>query len=82
MPPTAVCFACIKNAGRSQMAGAFLNALVDPADAVACSAGSAPADEVHPGEHSSAASLQHAAAARSSTRLSECTVPCSPTANT
>ena len=47
--PITICFACIKNAGRSQMAAAFLNHLVDPASCSAVSAGSAPADEVHPG---------------------------------
>jgi arsenate reductase len=43
-----VVFACVHNAGRSQMAAAFFNALCDPARARAVSAGTAPADRVHP----------------------------------
>ena len=45
---TTVIFACVHNAGRSQMAAAFFNALADPARARAVSAGTAPADRVHP----------------------------------
>ena len=43
-----VLFACIHNAGRSQMAAAFFNALADPAKAVAVSAGTQPGERVHP----------------------------------
>ncbi len=43
-----VIFACVHNAGRSQMAAAFFNALADPAKAQACSAGTAPGERVHP----------------------------------
>jgi arsenate reductase len=43
-----VVFACAHNAGRSQMAAAFFNALADPAKARAVSAGTQPADHVHP----------------------------------
>lgn len=43
-----VVFACVHNAGRSQMAAALFNALADPAKAQALSAGTAPADRVHP----------------------------------
>lgn len=43
-----VIFACIHNAGRSQMATAFFNQLVDPAKAVAVSAGTDPGLRVHP----------------------------------
>lgn len=43
-----VIFACVHNAGRSQMAAAFFNQLADPASAVAVSAGTAPAARVHP----------------------------------
>src|SRR5262245_40273325 len=43
-----VLFACVHNAGRSQMAAAFFNALVDPEQARALSAGTEPADHVHP----------------------------------
>lgn len=41
-------FACIHNAGRSQMSAAFFNQLVDPAKGHAISAGTQPADHVHP----------------------------------
>ena len=43
-----VLFACIANAGRSQMAAALFNALADPTKARALSAGSAPGTHVHP----------------------------------
>jgi arsenate reductase (thioredoxin) len=43
-----VIFACIHNAGRSQMAAAFFNRLADPARARAISAGTRPGDRVHP----------------------------------
>jgi arsenate reductase (thioredoxin) len=43
-----VVFACVHNAGRSQMAAAFFNAAADPAKAVAISAGTEPAARVHP----------------------------------
>ncbi len=43
-----VLFACVHNAGRSQMAAAFFNALADPAGARAISAGTSPGDRVHP----------------------------------
>lgn len=43
-----VIFACIHNAGRSQMAAAFFAELADPAKAVAVSAGTRPGDRVHP----------------------------------
>jgi arsenate reductase len=43
-----VVFACVHNAGRSQMAAAFFNALADPAKARAVSAGTRPAARVHP----------------------------------
>jgi arsenate reductase len=43
-----VIFACVHNAGRSQMAAAFFNALADPARARAISAGTRPASRVHP----------------------------------
>jgi arsenate reductase len=45
---TTVLFACVRNAGRSQMAASFFNALADPAKARAISAGTRPADCVHP----------------------------------
>ena len=41
-------FACIHNAGRSQMAAAYFNRLVDPTRAQALSAGTQPAEQVHP----------------------------------
>jgi arsenate reductase (thioredoxin) len=43
-----VLFACVHNAGRSQMAAAWLNALADPSKARAASAGTQPAARVHP----------------------------------
>lgn len=43
-----VIFACVHNAGRSQMAAAFFNALVDPTQARAVSAGTQPGERVHP----------------------------------
>lgn len=43
-----VLFACVHNAGRSQMAAALFNHLADPAKARALSAGTAPGDRVHP----------------------------------
>ena len=41
-------FACIHNAGRSQMSAALFNQYVDPARARAISAGTQPAEHVHP----------------------------------
>jgi arsenate reductase (thioredoxin) len=46
--PTTVVFACVHNAGRSQIAAAFFNQLADPGKARALSAGTEPADRVHP----------------------------------
>jgi arsenate reductase len=43
-----VLFACVHNAGRSQMAAAFFNAIADPRKATAISAGTAPGPRVHP----------------------------------
>ena len=43
-----VLFACIHNAGRSQMAAAWFNALSDSAKARAISAGTEPGTRVHP----------------------------------
>ena len=45
---TTVIFACVHNAGRSQMAAAFFNQLADPTQARALSAGTAPGERVHP----------------------------------
>ncbi len=45
---TTVIFACVRNAGRSQMAAAFFNAFAHPARARAVSAGTVPAERVHP----------------------------------
>jgi len=41
-------FACVHNAGRSQMAAAFFDAIADPAKARAFSAGTSPGEHVHP----------------------------------
>ncbi len=43
-----VIFACVHNAGRSQMAAAFVNALADPTKVRALSAGTQPGARVHP----------------------------------
>jgi arsenate reductase len=43
-----VIFACIHNAGRSQMAAAWFNVLADPSKARALSAGTDPGARVHP----------------------------------
>jgi arsenate reductase len=45
---TTVLFACVHNAGRSQMAAAWFNQLADPAKARAVSAGTEPGARVHP----------------------------------
>ena len=45
---TKVVFACVHNAGRSQMARAFFERLADPEKAMAVSAGTHPAERVHP----------------------------------
>jgi arsenate reductase (thioredoxin) len=41
-------FACVHNAGRSQIACAFFNQFADPKLALALSAGTAPVAHVHP----------------------------------
>ena len=43
-----VLFVCLHNAGRSQMAAAFFNAIADGTKARAISAGTRPAERVHP----------------------------------
>jgi arsenate reductase len=43
-----VIFACVHNAGRSQMAAAFFNHLTDPQKAQALSAGTDPGERIHP----------------------------------
>ena len=43
-----VIFACVHNAGRSQMAAAFFNQLADPQQAHAISAGTEPGERIHP----------------------------------
>ena len=43
-----VVFACVHNAGRSQMAAAWFNRIADPEKARAISAGTQPSDHVHP----------------------------------
>lgn len=45
---TTVIFACVHNAGRSQMSAAFFNELADPSKAMAISAGTNPGSHVHP----------------------------------
>jgi arsenate reductase len=46
--PLTVLFACVHNAGRSQMAAAIFNALADPRLVTGISAGTEPADRIHP----------------------------------
>ena len=48
MPAMLVLFACVHNAGRSQMAAALFNTAADPAKARALSAGTNPGPSVHP----------------------------------
>jgi arsenate reductase (thioredoxin) len=43
-----VIFACVHNAGRSQMSAAFFNHFADPRQAQALSAGTHPGTQVHP----------------------------------
>ena len=43
-----IIFACVHNAGRSQMAAALFNKLADPAKGRAISAGTSPGERVHP----------------------------------
>jgi arsenate reductase (thioredoxin) len=43
-----VLFACVHNAGRSQMAAVWFNKLCNPEKAVALSAGTQPGERVHP----------------------------------
>ena len=43
-----VIFACVHNAGRSQMAAAFFNHLADPNKGKAISAGTEPGGRIHP----------------------------------
>jgi arsenate reductase len=43
-----IVFACVHNAGRSQMAAAWFNQVANEAKARAISAGTQPADHVHP----------------------------------
>ncbi len=52
-----VIFACVHNAGRSQMAAAFFNALADPKKARGVSAGTQPGERVHPEVQSAMAEL-------------------------
>jgi arsenate reductase (thioredoxin) len=48
MSPDTVLFACVHNAGRSQMAAALFNQVADPSKARALSAGTRPGSGVHP----------------------------------
>lgn len=45
---TTVIFACVHNAGRSQMAAAWFNRIANPSKAGAISAGTQPSNQVHP----------------------------------
>ncbi len=46
--PQVILFACVHNAGRSQIAAALFNHLADPTKARAISAGTNPSAQVHP----------------------------------
>lgn len=48
MKKSTVLFACVHNAGRSQMAAAWFNHLAHPDKALAISAGTEPGSKVHP----------------------------------
>ncbi len=48
MQMTTIIFACVHNAGRSQMAAALFNRWANPAKARAISAGTQPGERVHP----------------------------------
>ena len=48
LPPAKVVFACVANAGRSQIAAAIFNEQADTARAYAISAGTRPGPAVHP----------------------------------
>ena len=52
-----VIFACVHNAGRSQMAAAWFNRLADPKKAHAVSAGTQPGARVHPEVQSAMAEI-------------------------
>ena len=48
MTPKTIVFACVHNAGRSQIAAAWFNELADPTRVRAISAGTDPGPRVHP----------------------------------
>jgi arsenate reductase len=64
-----VIFACVHNAGRSQMAAALFNAAADPDKARALSAGTDPGPRVHPEVASAMAELGIDVAHRQPQRL-------------
>jgi len=70
-----VLFACVHNAGRSQMAAAWFNALADPAKARAISAGTDPGSQVHPevvvAMHEVDIDLSHAATTRLTAEIAQ-----------
>ena len=68
---TRVIFACVHNAGRSQMAAAFFNVLAAPSKAVASSAGTEPAERVHPEVVTAMREVGHDLSRAKPTRLSD-----------
>ena len=66
-----VIFACVHNAGRSQMAAAFFSDMADPLRAEAISAGTEPGDEVHPEVIAAMRELQIDLAAKRPQRLTD-----------
>ena len=72
---TTVLFACVHNAGRSQMAAAWFNLLADPGKARAISAGTNPGPRVHPevvtAMHEAGADLSAAPTSKLTTELAQ-----------
>jgi arsenate reductase (thioredoxin) len=66
-----VIFACVHNAGRSQMAAAFFNQLADTEQAYALSAGTNPGTAVHPEVQSAMGEIGIDLSAARPTKLTE-----------
>jgi arsenate reductase len=66
-----VLFACVHNAGRSQMAAAWFNRLADPSKGRAISAGTDPAGRVHPEVIAAMREVDIDLSSASTTRLTE-----------
>jgi arsenate reductase (thioredoxin) len=68
---TRVIFACVHNAGRSQMAAAFFNSLTAGEKAEALSAGTEPGDRVHPEVVAVMGEVSHDLTGATPTRLTD-----------